>query len=232
MGASQKNYFECCILAPGAIDNNHPCGIPWAASQQSDSGEMRILWHKRWFCQSGIYRRLLHDGTDIHDYREYTDFKSTSGKSKILDLVLAVDDDFIYPNDIIETFLTEHKKTPQNPLSGNDIRVNGVVGHCGCASLVKSEYYGRYLDDLMDDTILSLKMDDIYYVFCAALNGVRYRFVGKLFYTNMRPIDSTDGLSDENRNDSNEMMRNYLVNKIGSSYHINMMKINKPYFTL
>ena len=84
----------------------------------------------------------------------------------------------------------------------------------------------------MDDTILSLKMDDIYYVFCAALNGVRYRFVGKLFYTNMRPIDSTDGLSDENRNDSNEMMRNYLVNKIGSSYHINMMKINKPYFTL
>lgn len=148
------------------------------------------------------------------------------------DLVFAIDDDFIYPDDILETFMAEHSRTPNVPLSGNNFKVGGVSGHCGCASLVKSSYFGRYLDDLMDDTVLELRMDDIFYVFCAALNGVHYRYVGKLYYTNMRPISSPDGLSDENRDSSNELMRKYLVGKIISNYHINMEKINRPYFSL
>ena len=78
--------------------------------------------------------------------------------------------------------------------------------------------------------MLELRMDDIFYVFCAALNGVHYRYVGKLYYTNMRPISSPDGLSDENKDSSNELMRKYLVGKIISNYHINMEKINRPYF--
>ena len=148
------------------------------------------------------------------------------------DAIITIDDDYIYPDDFIETFVNKHKQMPGSPLSGNSFRVNGVNGHCGCASLVKAAYYGKYLDELMDEKILELNMDDIFYVFCAALNNVHYHFVGKLFYTNMRPIRAVDGLSDNSRDEANEAMKDYLVKKIIGRYHIDMTKINKPYFKL
>ena len=148
------------------------------------------------------------------------------------DAIIAIDDDFVYPDDFIETFVNKHKQMPGSPLSGNSFRVNGVNGHCGCASLVKSAYFGKYIEELMDDRILGLNMDDMFYVFCAALNNVHYQYVGKLFYTNMRPIQSVGGLSDNKRDEANEAMKVYHVKKIIGRYHIDMTKINKPYFKL
>jgi hypothetical protein len=110
--------------------------------------------------------------------------------------------------------------------------VNGAIGHGGCASLVKADYYGKYIDELMDEKVLELKMDDIYYVFCAALNGYYYKYVGKMYYTNLRPIQGSDGLSDIGRDEANEAMKQYLVQKIKDRYHIDMRKIHKPFFTL
>ena len=148
------------------------------------------------------------------------------------DVIIAIDDDFIYPEDLIKTFIDKHKQSPDSPLSGNHFLVNGSNAHCGCASLVKADYYGKYIDELLDERVLELRMDDIFYEFCAALNGVRYQYVGKLFYTNMRPIHAADGLSDFGRDDANEAMTQYLVQKIKKRYHIDMTKIHKPFFSL
>ena len=148
------------------------------------------------------------------------------------DIILAIDDDFYYPDDLIETFVEKHRQYPEFPISGNPFRVNGAQGHGGCASLVKADYYGKYIDDLLDERVLELKMDDIFYVFCAALNGVRYEYVGKMYYTNLRPIQGPDGLSDGGRDEANEAMKHYLVQKIKDRYHIDMSKIHKPFFTL
>lgn len=148
------------------------------------------------------------------------------------DVILAIDDDFIYPSDFIESFITKHRLEPDSPLSGNPFLVNGVNGHCGCASLVKAEHFGKYLDELMDERVFDLKMDDIFYVFCAALNGVHYQFVGKWFYTNMRPILGSEGLSDNGGDKANDAMIHYLVNKIINKYHIDMNKIHKPFFRI
>ena len=148
------------------------------------------------------------------------------------DAIIAVDDDFIYPKEFIESFIEKHKQCPDSPISGNPFLVNGAQGHCGCASLVKASYFGKYIDELLDDHILDLRMDDIFYVFCAALNGVHYQYVGKLFYTNMRPIQGCDGLSDKGRDDANDAMNRYLVQKIKDKYHIDMTKIHKPFFSL
>ena len=148
------------------------------------------------------------------------------------DVIIAIDDDFIYPEDLIKTFIDKHKQSPDSPLSGKHVLVNGSNAHCGCASLVKADYYGKYIDELLDERVLELRMDDIFYEFCAALNGVRYQYVGKLFYTNMRPIHAADGLSDIGRDDANEAMTQYLVQKIKKRYHIDMTKIHKPFFSL
>ena len=48
----------------------------------------------------------------------------------------------------------------------------------------------------------------------------------------MRPIQSVGGLSDNKRDEANEAMKDYLVKKIIGRYHIDMTKINKPYFKL
>lgn len=148
------------------------------------------------------------------------------------DMILAVDDDFYYPEDFIETFVDKHRQYPDSPISGNPFLVNGVIGHGGCASLVKARFYGRYIDELMDEKVLELKMDDIFYVFCAALNGYYYKYVGKMYYTNLRPIQGSDGLSDIGRDEANEAMKQYMVQKIKDRYHIDMRKIHKPFFTL
>lgn len=148
------------------------------------------------------------------------------------DVVIAVDDDFIYPSDFIATFIDMHKRYPKDIISGNNFTVCGVQGHCGCASLVKKEYFGQYIDKLLDPSAVELKMDDIFYVFCATLNGTSYRYVGKLFYTNMRQINPVDGISDNSRDIANERMQDYMIAKIREVYHIDMSKLNKPHFCI
>ena len=147
------------------------------------------------------------------------------------DIIIAVDDGLVYPKDLIETFLKKHKQNPKSPLSGNFSCVNGVNGHCRYASLVKSDYYGNYIDELFDDQILEMNVDDIFYVFCAALNNVHYQYVGKLFYTNLRSIQAIDGLPDKGKNKTDKALIDYMINKIKDRYHIDMTKINKPLFT-
>lgn len=148
------------------------------------------------------------------------------------DVVIAIDDDFLYPSDFIASFMDMHKRYPKDIISGNNFTVCGVQGHCGCASLVKKEYFGQYINKLLDHSVVRLSMDDIFYVFCATLNGTSYRYVGKLFYTNMKQINPVDGISDNSRDIANKRMQDYMIAKIREVYHIDMSKLNKPHFCI
>lgn len=145
------------------------------------------------------------------------------------DAIIAIDDDFIYPEDFIETFVNKHKEMPYTPLSGNEVILYGEQAHCGCASLVKRAFFGKYIDDLMDETVLKLGMDDVFYTFCALLNGFHYQNVGKLFFINMAPNNPIDGLSLNSQFD-NDDMRVYLARKVREKYHIHMTVLSKPFF--
>lgn len=141
--------------------------------------------------------------------------------------IISVDDDFIYPKDFLETFVKAHHKDPCHPLSGNMEYVDGVKAHCGCASLMTIHHHGKYIDELLDDTVISIGMDDIFYTFCAELNGTPYKYVGKLFYTGMESLNAVDGLSDMSL-DKNFQMISYLIKTIKKKYHISMALPHEP----
>lgn len=146
------------------------------------------------------------------------------------DVIIAIDDDFIYPEAFIESFVSKHNECPNNPLSGNQVMLHGSNAHCGCASLIKSTYFGSYIEDLFDEEVLRLGMDDVFYTYCAALNATYYQYVGKLFFVNMKSLNPIDGLS-EGDNDKNKEMEYYLLRKIRRNYHIDMTKLHKPCFS-
>lgn len=147
------------------------------------------------------------------------------------DAIIAIDDDFIYPEDFIETFVKKHKEMPEYPLSGNMVMYSGVKAHCGCASLIKKEYFGPYIEELLEDDVIEMRYDDIFYTFCVTLNGLHYEYVGKLFYTNMEPNNPICGISDSPDCVAGNI-RDYLVEKIKKQYHLNLSKLNKPIFWL
>lgn len=143
--------------------------------------------------------------------------------------IITIDDDFIYPEDFIATFAAKHKAMPGCPLSGNREVYSGVQAHCGCASLVKKSYFGPYVETLLDDDVISMRYDDIFYTFCITLNGLRYEYVGKLFYTNMEPNNPVCGLSDSTEGVTGNI-RDHLVAKIKRLYHLNLSELSQPIF--
>lgn len=145
------------------------------------------------------------------------------------DAIICIDDDFIYPKDFISTFVEAHKRYPANPLSGNLATIADVQAHCGCASLVKAEYYGPYLNDFLDDEIIKMGMDDVYYTFCASMNNCFYRYVGKLYTINMESNNPIDGLSSQKQYSNLDMLY-YLIDKGVKEYHISWGRMNAPVF--
>ena len=146
------------------------------------------------------------------------------------DAIIAIDDDLLYPEDFIQTFIEKHTKLPHHPLSGNYSEINGVKAHCGCSSLVKAEYFGYYLDELITDDLIKLEMDDVFYTYCADLNRCCYKFVGKKFSLNMPSINSVEGISDVDLHVKNEKTENYLIDAIRRKYNIDVSILYLPHF--
>jgi len=52
------------------------------------------------------------------------------------DIIICIDDDWIYPSDMIQTLYNEYIKYNKNyPISGNNCRFFNMNCHCGCGSL-------------------------------------------------------------------------------------------------
>lgn len=142
------------------------------------------------------------------------------------DCIISIDDDWLYPNKMIEDFVNIHKHYPNNPISGNRVIVNGMQCHCGCASLVKKEYFGEYLDLFDNDIYVNCKSDDVFYTYCAAKNNIPYVRTQNEYFLNMKSFNSIDSYSENNLNEIEKSFE-YLINNYG-----NIDSVVKNYFSL
>jgi len=108
------------------------------------------------------------------------------------DTSINIDDDFIYPNDIIETFKSKRENT-NLPLSGVTIKLwKNHIQHCGCASLDRLEWFGDYLYNINEECLKNLGDDD-FYTYCFVANNIETAYVGKKFFMNMQPLNAVEG---------------------------------------
>jgi hypothetical protein len=111
------------------------------------------------------------------------------------DCIITIDDDFLYPVGMIEEFVSIHNIWPDHPISGNKEFFSGMKCHCGCASLTKACYYGRYLENIDDDVIENCPSDDLVYTYFATKNGHPYINTRGLYFVNMQSYNELEGYS-------------------------------------
>lgn len=134
------------------------------------------------------------------------------------DCVISIDDDWLYPQKMIADFMAIHKQYPFNPISGNREVMFNMQCHCGCASLIKAEYLGKYLDYIDEDIVNNCSSDDIVYTFFANKSGHPYIRTKELYFTNLTPYNDCNSYSDtvvfSSSNGINNSY-NYLAKKYG-----------------
>lgn len=132
------------------------------------------------------------------------------------DCVITIDDDWLYPQDMIADFINIHKHYPNNPISGNRI-VSEYLHcqcHCGCASLIKASFLGDYIDAIDEDVILHCPSDDLVYTFFTAKAGCPYIRTHNEFYVNMQPYNNNVAYSEGNNSYVIKSF-NYLIKRFG-----------------
>ena len=103
--------------------------------------------------------------------------------------VVAIDDDWLYPQGMLQEFMEVHRRHPNHPVSGNRVRAHGTYFHCGCSSLTKRKFFGKYLDRIDREVIANCQSDDTVYTFFQKMNGYTYIHTPSLFYENMTPYN-------------------------------------------
>ena len=134
------------------------------------------------------------------------------------DCIISIDDDWLYPQDMISDFMEVHKSYPNNPISGNREILFNMQCHCGCASLMKFAFLGHYIDEINDEIIEKCPSDDIVYTFFANKAGFPYMRTHGLYFTNMLSYNDCNSYSNtvvfSNSNGIKETYK-YLVEKYG-----------------
>lgn len=132
------------------------------------------------------------------------------------DLIINIDDDFVYPPQMIEDFIKQHNLFPNNPITGNDYVINGIVCHCGCASLTKALFFGDFLNTINESLLLKeCPADDIAYSYFATKSGHPYiPTINKYNSDTLQPIETGSSYS-EQIGDTLYSCLNYLVNTFG-----------------
>lgn len=111
------------------------------------------------------------------------------------DLIIPIDDDFEYPNYFIETLYNDYVKyNKEYPISGNKITKYDMKCHCGCSSLLKSSFITKYIN-ILNKEIFDAGSSDIFYTFCAYINGISYKQSSKEFFYNMKTYNANDPYS-------------------------------------
>lgn len=132
--------------------------------------------------------------------------------------IIAIDDDILYPIYMIEDFCFLHEKYPHFPISGANKFFFGMQHHCGCASLVKAEYYGDYLNEIDSDLMDNCHSSDIVYTLLANLNGYPYIHTIKDYYNNIASFNPVASYTENYVNSVGGgigMSFNYLVKRFG-----------------
>lgn len=143
--------------------------------------------------------------------------------------VITIDDDFLYPKEMIEEFVRIHKRNPNFPISGNRVVYLGMQCHCGCASLTKANYFGNYLQQIDAEMIANCPSDDMLYTYFATRSGHPYVQTEKEYFINMPGLNDEDdkGYSVAMNGDEGIVKTyDYLVNHFGQVNNIVPFYIN------
>lgn len=106
------------------------------------------------------------------------------------DLIVSIDDDFIYPKNMIFDFYQQYIRCPNSPISGNKLNIFGLQPHCGCASMVQYKFYNVFLEKF-ETYIENCYSDDMLLTMIANENGYRYIQTSETFFNNMHSIPNS-----------------------------------------
>lgn len=102
------------------------------------------------------------------------------------DLIICIDDDFIYPTGMIEDFVATYKANPGKPVSGNRVVIHGLQCHCGCASLVKKEFFEGI--EITPEMRQYCHSSDYAYTWLLAQKGIFYQRTKNEYFRNMTEL--------------------------------------------
>lgn len=148
------------------------------------------------------------------------------------DCVISIDDDWLYPNNMIADFINIHKQHPDFPISGNTVVLFGMQCHCGCASLQKACYFGDFIDSIDNGVIQNCPSDDIVYTYFSNKAGHPYLRTSSLFYENMTPFNNEISYTQsEVRSNGIETSFDYLIQRFGDLDNLYLPYIKDQYFS-
>ena len=90
-------------------------------------------------------------------------------------LIFPFDDDILYPSNMLADFIEMHKQFPNAPISGANVKFQGLNQHCGCASLVQAKFFEGWEKYVTPEFINTVQSSDSFYTQLAALNGYFYK---------------------------------------------------------
>lgn len=111
------------------------------------------------------------------------------------DCIISIDDDFLYPKEMIADFMYVHSLYPNNPISGNKVVFQFWKCHCGCASLTKAEFFDNQLDLIDEELMRNCACDDLVYTYFANRAGHPYLTTSGVYFDNMEPYNPQDSYS-------------------------------------
>ncbi len=133
--------------------------------------------------------------------------------------VVSIDDDWLYPPQMLEEFMRIHQQNPDSPISGNQESIHHIACHCGCASLTQRKFFGKYLDMIDEDIIRNCPSDDIVYTFFTRINGYTYIHTDSLFFDNMTTYNPSAPYSDSAKGFPVQESWDYLVRRFGHPFY-------------
>ncbi len=169
------------------------------------------------------------------------------------DLIMTVDDDILYPNNMIANIIKHYKKLGRNnPISyggpTSDWNINGTIifSHYGGGSVIKYKYFYNKLDELYKETTeervnKGIKcFDDVLYTYAALLNGYKYirctEYSIRWYVLNSPPLNGSFSELNSKRvfnqiADYHEIIRNYIYDKYNFTIEELLVKLNSSLYS-
>lgn len=129
--------------------------------------------------------------------------------------VISIDDDWLYPKGMVEEFVELHSLYPNYPISGNHAVIRGLQCHCGCASLTKAEFFGKYLNVFDNELFANCKSDDIAYTYFCAKNGLPYIRTANEYFDNLTGFEAIEPYSCGDIEGAIQESFQYLISQYG-----------------
>ena len=155
------------------------------------------------------------------------------------ELIISVDDDIFYPNDVIENMLKCYKKLGgNNPVSfgpkDTDWKINGKIinSHYGGGSIVRYKYFNNRINEIYkyttEDRInKGIKCyDDVLYTYASLLNGYKYIRCKDYYVKHYSKINPHLRRSFSDTNNKQYKILSYQYHKIIENYIKNKYNIS------